>query len=79
MHDRLDYEEMNINPQCRNCNYKYRKNIPAIYGVKMVQKYGQEAVNDLILRANTHPGYTRLELLEIIEKYKSYAKNNNLL
>lgn len=67
-HDRLDFDTLNVHPQCRNCNYKYRKNIPAIYGVRMVEMYGAEVVNDLIKRSYTKI-YSLEELKEIHTKY----------
>lgn len=73
-HGKLDFDEININVQCARCNHWLSGNL-GYYERYLVQKYGQAVADDLLLRANTHPGYTLEEMKEVIIKYKPYAKN----
>lgn len=69
-HGRLDFDEMNIHCQCIHCN-KYLNGNLGTYNMKLIEKYGKEAVDDLILRANQHTNkYSISELEEIIDKIK---------
>lgn len=71
IHDKLDYDSRNINPQCKNCNYKYNKNVNTRYGLFMARTYGVEVMDELIKLSNTKGNnYTILELKEIIEDLK---------
>jgi hypothetical protein len=70
-HGRLDFDPMNVNCQCAYCNTYNHGNLGE-YGVRLVKKYGLRRVQDLILRANTHIGYTIEELEALIEKYKEF-------
>jgi len=65
----LRYNEWNVNGECRRCNafdefhvINYRKNL--------IDKIGKDAVEWLIKNQRSKKVYTRLELNEIIEKYK---------
>lgn len=71
-HGVLDFDEMNIHPQCVKCNMYDSGNRDEYY-IRLVKDYGQRAVDDLRQRAANFKGYTRQELNEIIEKYKEYA------
>lgn len=64
------YDEMNVHGGCEACNCfdPYHKER---YTVKMVEKYGANAVEDLKARARGLQKFMRHELIEIIEKYKS--------
>ena len=61
---------MNIHCQCIYCNHHLHGNL-GTYNMKLIEKYGKEAVDDLILRANQHTNkYSISELEEIIDKIK---------
>ena len=69
----LEFNEDNVNKQCRQCNYfkgsnaiEYRKNIIKKIGVERVEKL------DLIVAQTKHDGYKhdRFRLIEVIETYK---------
>lgn len=69
-HGKLDFDPMNIHCQCTQCNRYLHGNL-GIYTIKLIDKYGKEAVDDLILRANQHTNkYSITELEEIIDKIK---------
>lgn len=76
IHDKLEYDPRNINPQCRNCNYKYNKNVNTRYGLFMARTYGVEVMDELIKLSNTKGNsYNILELKEIIEDLKIKIAN----
>lgn len=76
-HGKLDFDEMNIHCQCNYCNQYLHGNL-GIYTIKLIEKYGKEAVDDLILRANQHTNkYSISELEKIIDKIK-YNKTKKL-
>jgi hypothetical protein len=60
---------MNVHCQCIYCNTYLHGNLGE-YGIKLVKKYGLKKVQDLILRANTHLGYSIEELESVIRKYE---------
>jgi hypothetical protein len=68
-HGRLDFDEMNLHCQCTRCNRWLHGNLGE-YAIRLIKKYGQEKVDDLVLRANQVRKYKRAELEEIITKYK---------
>lgn len=71
IHDRLDFDERNIHPQCKNCNYKYNKNTNTAYAIYMAKTYGVKEMEKLRKEAYKKGNYyTKQELEEIIEKYK---------
>lgn len=43
----------------------------------MQTKYGQEVVDRLIFLKDNHPGYSRIELDQIKEKYKSKLEESH--
>ena len=67
-HNKLDFDEMNLNGQCRSCNY-FRSGNLGIYTIRLVEKYGLEKVKDLERRAEIIKKYSIEELKEIIKKY----------
>ncbi len=73
-HGRLDFDERNLRPQCSRCNKWLSGNLDN-YTMNLIEEIGLDAVKQLRKDAHQHPGYTRLELLEIISKYQSYGKN----
>lgn len=67
-HNKLDFDEMNLNCQCVYCNHFLSGNL-GIYAIKLIEKYGKKKVDDLIKRSNQIKKYTRSELEDIIKKY----------
>ncbi len=67
-HNKLDFDEMNIHPQCVHCNKWLHGNL-ASYTLHLIRDYGSEAINDLERRSNQITKYTRQDLEEIINKY----------
>ena len=70
-HNKLDFDEMNMNCQCVYCN-KYQSGKLDNYTLNLIKKYGIEKVEDLKLRAKReiYKKYSREELQSIYEKYK---------
>lgn len=68
-HGKLDFDERNIHPQCKRCNKFLRGNLDN-YSMNLIEEIGLEAVKQLRRDAARHPGYSRLELIEIIERLK---------
>lgn len=66
--DCLDFDERNINGQCKVCNLYLDGNMIA-YNVYMLKKHGQEVMDELRVLGNKTKKFTRNELEEIIEKY----------
>lgn len=48
-HNVLDFDEMNINAQCKHCNHFWSGNL-APYSMYLLNKYGEKAVKDLEIR-----------------------------
>ena len=67
-HNRLDYDEMNVHPQCVRCN-KWLHGNSALYTLHLIRDYGLKAVNNLEERSNQINKYTRQDLMVIIQKY----------
>ena len=71
-HGKLDFDEKNINVQCVRCNKWLSGNLGQ-YAIKIVKKYGVEAVDDLNQRADraVYEKLSRLDLEAIFLKYKA--------
>lgn len=74
-HSKLDFDEINLNCQCAFCNCYAHGNL-GIYAVKLIKKYGQEVVDDLISRSYKPNKYTRDDLDEYLRIYKLKVKEN---
>jgi len=72
-HNKLDFDAMNVKCQCKKCNTYLSGNL-GIFGVNLIREYGQEAIDDLIMRSNQPHKYTIEELLDIEDKYKNLLK-----
>lgn len=61
------FDEMNCHPQCAlKCNrYDDRGEAKVRYNTFMIETYGQEAVDALILKSNQPKSFTREELAEL--------------
>ena len=51
IHNRLDYDPMNINCQCQRCNHFLSGNL-GIYAERLIKKYGKTAITKLRERAS---------------------------
>lgn len=51
-HNKLDFDERNLRPQCTRCNRYLHGNL-AIYGAKLSQELGKAGMKKLLLDANT--------------------------
>jgi hypothetical protein len=70
IHDKLDYDSRNVHPQCRNCNYKYNKNVNTAYAIYMARTYGVEEMERIRKHAYEKGNmYTRQELEDLLKKY----------
>lgn len=68
-HDKLDFDEMNINCQCIKCNHFLSGNLGE-YATRLIDKHGLEKFNELGTR-RFQVLYRREDLEKIVEKYKS--------
>jgi hypothetical protein len=68
-HGKLDFDEDNLHGQCQACN-KWGHGKLDLYTIHLINDYGKEFVDDLILRSNQTDKRTRQELEDIIAKYK---------
>ena len=73
----LDFDERNIHCQCVKCN-KYLSGNLIEYTLKMIKKYGHETVDELKILSHQVRKFSRDELEEIIENYKSKLKTDEL-
>lgn len=80
IHNRLDFDERNVHPQCVKCNYHWNTQVNVSYSIFMVKTYGVEVMEELRLLSNTRGNkYTRIELDELLAKYKALNAQNPLL
>ena len=69
---RLSYDERNVHPQCRQCNYYGMQGQAAIrYTMYMIDHYGPGIVAELLEIKHSKEYLKRDDLEEIIEKYSS--------
>lgn len=72
IHGRLDFDERNIHPQCRNDNFFTNTRVNTAYSCFMARTYGAEIMDELRLLSNTKSNkYSRDELNELIVKFKA--------
>ncbi len=69
-HDAFDFDLRNVKCQCVYCNLSDKGRADEFY-LHLVKEYGQEEADYLRKRAK-HNIYKRVELNEIIDKYKDY-------
>lgn len=80
IHGRLDFDERNIHPQCKNDNYFTNTRVNTAYSCFMAKTYGAEVMDELRLLSNTKGNrYSRAELDELLEKYKTLNGANSLV
>lgn len=71
-HAVLDFDEININAQCKQCNYFKSGNL-AIYSIYLINKYGKDVFMDLEKRhwiAMRGEYRSDKDYQKIIDKYK---------
>lgn len=73
-HGKLDFDTMNVNPQCPGCN-TYRGGKLDVYALRLIDHYGLKKVRELERRANQEIKLTVGDLEAIIENYKSLLKS----
>ena len=76
IHDKLDYDERNVHPQCYKCNLNFNwKKATTGYAVYMARVYGVKGMEKLRSEAyQKGNNYSRQELLDIIQKYTDKVK-----
>lgn len=73
-HDRLDFDERNLKPQCDTCNRRYSGRLD-VYAEKLIRENGLEWFNKLVQDAWAHQGYSSEELAIIILDLKTKVAN----
>lgn len=80
IHNRLDFDERNVHPQCVKCNYHWNTGVNVAYSIYMAKTYGVEVMEELQLLANTLGNrYSRDELNELLIKYRALNAQNPLV
>jgi len=69
----VKFIEENVHIQCKRCNYFERGNLIP-YTLRMIEKYGQEKVNELQKIKKQAQKFTDSELEELIKIYKLKVK-----
>lgn len=73
-HRKLDDDPMNVKKQCEYCNKHLHGNLGK-YQLKLIEEYGIEEVENLILRAETEQPRTWVEWKEVYLKFKEMNKD----
>ena len=69
------FDERNCHPQCVNCNQFDNDGTAKVkYNVFMIDRYGQNVVDELVRLGNTDKSYTREELAELREDFMDRIK-----
>jgi len=76
-HGKLDFDGININVQCPQCN-KWKSGNLAYYTQYLLGRYGQKAMKDLFLRSNNFKKYSLEELEEIKKSLTEELKPKEL-
>jgi hypothetical protein len=71
-HKKLDFDNININPQCVRCN-KFLSGNLAEYTIFIMTEYGEKALKDLQEKAKKFTAYTEKELQKLLTKLESEA------
>lgn len=77
-HWNIRFDPQNVNGQCVKCNKHLHGNLLP-YRKKLIQRYGQETMDRLELAAYKIRNFTKDELEDILNHYKSMIKNYNKL
>lgn len=71
IHNKGDFNENNLKPQCSRCNRFLNGNL-GVYAENLIKDYGADFVNKLRKEVEKKGNrYTRQELIEIITYYKN--------
>lgn len=70
----MDFIEENIHPQCTACN-RYRSGNAIEYTVRMIKLYGNEFVEELIVKKHQINKYGIQDLRDLEIKYKELLNN----
>jgi hypothetical protein len=66
------YDEINVNAQCHECNsLESSTSDKSLYREALVKKYGEEALNELILRSNS---IIKHDLDSLLDEWKEKLK-----
>lgn len=68
-HNRLDFDERNLKPQCTKCN-KWGRGKLDVYAVKLIEMHGLGWVQKLEADSRLETRYTPAELTLLIKHYK---------
>jgi len=71
--DCLDYDLVNLHPQCGYCNRRLHGN-RGIYAERLIAEYGEATISELRVRSEKVKKFNITELEEIIGKYKTLLK-----
>lgn len=76
IHDKLDFDERNVHPQCASCNLNLNwKKATVAYGIYMADRYGVEEMNSIRKLANEFGNsYSREELEKLKVELKQKLK-----
>ena len=75
-HGKLDFDEMNVHPQCVGCNMYGRGKLD-VYAMRLIELYGLKKIKELESRAE-QTLYLWEDLTKIYEKYKKINSKNKL-
>lgn len=70
-HNKLDFDERNVHPQCVACN-TYKGGKLDIYATRLVEDYGKNVLRDL--ERDSSKIYTEQEMKDVIIKYTKKLK-----
>ncbi len=71
-HGYIRFDEKNVHAQCKRCNMNQGEQY--LYGLRMIQLYGQEEVNRLQKEKNLEKKWRASELESLIVQYKAKVK-----
>lgn len=77
IHNKLDYEPMNVHCQCIDCNHFKSGNL-GIYGEKLIARHGLDAIQELRRRSKEIYKPSRQELEELLCHWKSEVSRLNV-
>jgi hypothetical protein len=72
-HNSTLFDEQNVHLQCPQCNGHFKGNLDE-YAISLIQKYGQNILEDLNIRKRLPKKFTSLDLAAIVQHYKSAVK-----
>lgn len=67
--DCLDYDLVNLHPQCTYCNRRINGN-KGVYCERLIAEYGEQVISELRVRSEQVKKFNIFELEEIINNYK---------